>query len=450
MKKCELCGDNTECIHVYNHDNEDNLFCNSCNGICKLSRKSHLCNMKHDCKEICQKNGYCRIDAIMEPIEKTYKTKLGDEIKYKSIVKRNLLKVKCYKKIPNNEFSHDGEHVCVENLIHKCGYECIQCGFNCYKEYGHGGLHECEHGNIQNSSFSIIGSFNIATVQISGKSYQIIEGDSAQAYVCNNYCREQGQGHTHLVNSSKVNIINKDVKKFNDNYYECKCSYFWEYILKFQTNFTPEEKKKFSLCNTICQDDKHKEYCQRELWHGSDIPNNLNKIGRSCFQGHMFKCDHPNGVYTIFLVDQSGSMRSESVKPKRTDIKNKMDNMLGSSIEVILNYCKKRFAINPREMCALIGYSDDVSLIFKDISIGEEEKIKNYCLTRLSPDGGTYFKKAFEAAKNIVEEINKKKEYIPVIILLTDGLDFEPEETINYIEKEVSYIYYNFNKIILI
>ena len=51
------------------------------------------------------------------------------------------------------------------------------------------------------------------------------------------------------------------------------------------------------------------------------------------------------------------------------------------------------------------------------------------------------FKKAFEAAKNIVEEINKKKEYIPVIILLTDGLDFEPEETINYIEKEVSYIY---------
>ena len=428
IEKCEICSKicekkeiecRTECSHVYNHNNENSLFCNYCKGICKLSMKGHLCNIQHDCPEKCKIDGQCCIEPIVDPIESTYQTILGDTITYKTIVKRKMDKDPCNKKIPNNEFSHSGGHICREGLIHKCGYECKQCGFNCSKPYGHGGLHKCEHGNIKNSSFSIINSSNTATIQKDSKSYEISEGDSAIIYVCNGYCIEQGQGHTHLVHKNEVKVINNDVRYFNDNYYECKCSYFWEYILQFETTFSPEEKKRFSLCNIICQDDKHKEYCQRELWHGSDIPNRESRTWVSP-QGHKFNCNHPNGVYTIFLVDQSGSMDDSKIKPSnlRKDIQNKMNYMLGAAIEAILNYCQNRFAINPRELCALIGYSDDASLIFKNFSVGDEKNIKDKCLSELYPSGNTYFIKAFKVAKNILEEINSKKEFIPVIILL--------------------------------
>ena len=115
-----------------------------------------------------------------------------------------------------------------------------------------------------------------------------------------------------------------------------------------------------------------------------------------------------------------------------------MNNMLGASIEALLNYCKKRFAINVKDMCALIGFNENATLICENICVGENEEIKNNCLNKLNPCGRTYFINAFKEAKKILEKLKDKKEYIPVIILLTDGLDFNSEETIKYIENDVS------------
>ena len=131
-------------------------------------------------------------------------------------------------------------------------------------------------------------------------------------------------------------------------------------------------------------------------------------------------------------------MNSNSIIPTRKDLSKK--NMIGASIEAILSYCDTRKIINPKDCCSLIGFNDKASLIFEDMNIGEIDEIKNKCISELKPDGFTLFKNSFEKAKTILDKINRVN-YIPIIILLTDGLDHGYEDTIDYIENEVSNLY---------
>ena len=119
-------------------------------------------------------------------------------------------------------------------------------------------------------------------------------------------------------------------------------------------------------------------------------------------------------------------------------------NMLGAAIEALINYCKKRNTINPRDICSLIGYQSTATKIFEDISIGEIDRIKEFCFNNLNSGGGTCFINGFKKAKDILDNINRNQ-YIPVIILLTDGYDKAPSETINYLRNDVSIYIYNIN-----
>ena len=453
-EKCQLCNDNEiECGHVYNHDNNYNLNCIKCkNQTCKLSGKGHLCGIQHNCTQICEENGFCEIEGAVnvEVVEtKIYKSISGDDIQYKLIKFQNKKKRNCGKKIPYNSFFHPGKHICDEKLNHKCGRQCIQCEHYCIGDFGHIGPHFCIHGNIKNSFISIKDS-NDALIRKDNKFYKFKQGETVKIFICDAYCKEQGQGHIHEF-SSETKIENDDVKikeeKFDGYIYECKCSYFWKNILYFKGDFTSDEIKKFSLCNWKCKDEKHPlpEYCQLPLWHNKVVGNCIPK-GYSgqwvSAQGHVFKCNHSNPIYTIFLVDKSGSMKDTYVLPISPEIKKIFPNKIGCCIEAILEYCKARNEINPREKCGLIGFNDKGSLILENIFIGEKENIKKKCLSELKPHGQTNFLNAFKEAEKIIENI-KRYEFIPVIILLTDGLDSNKEQTIVHL-KNVSSIFNNF------
>ena len=129
-------------------------------------------------------------------------------------------------------------------------------------------------------------------------------------------------------------------------------------------------------------------------------------------------------------------MESKSSCPTNSVIKNKLDNMLGASIQVIDDFCKKRAVLNPKEKATLIGFNDNATKIFTNLPI-DSNKIFSNCLEKLKPEGSTLFMNAFKETKEIIENLDRK-EYIPIIILLTDGLDHKHEETIDYIENEVS------------
>ena len=481
-KRCDLCDDT--CVHVYNHENESNLVCLFCkeHGFhnCKFDsqnngpkcpkhpniQKKHLCEHTHPCKTCkecrteCQEKGYCDIKPTPDNV---YMNKLDqssfsteDKEKLKKYIKQSkkLLKLECNIDIPINKFEHYGNHKC-DKSKHFCGFKCEQCENYCHEKYdinsanGHSISHTMEHGNIIKSKFKIIDSSDSIKVSIDYSDYKIKNEESAIIFTCRDYCINQGRGHTHLVpktiisnySDTKIQIYEKD-----KNYYECRCSYFWEKILKMDNLFPKDKKELFDKCDCYCPcklHDPHNNkfnYCIRDIMHGKDIPKELKTKEWFSPEGHVFDCDHPSGIYTIFLIDRSGSMDSKSIEPSMRDINQSQihNNMLGASIESLLKFCEKRFTINRREKCALIGYDDYAKIIFEDKYVEEKDEIKKMSLANLYPRGGTEFKKAFEESKKILDIINIQKQYRPIIILLTDGEDFHPNETIEFV-KNVSY-----------
>ena len=457
-EKCKLC--NKPCGHAYGHQRNDITYleCNKCGRTnCKLIQninknggRFHLCGDEHDCVEIgqidkkneCEIPGFCQVSTPTEigGREEIFRTNSG-YVPYKVFPKGMAKKLECKIKIPSCELSHVGKHKCFNNSEekqHKCGFECKQCGHFCLLENGHPNPdeHVCYHGNIQDAKIFIMDDSQNASIKKDNVIIQLNKDDSAEIFTCNDYCQAQDPGHTHLLTQIPFFDVN-NVRRITKNkqvFYECKCSYFWKHILKFKAEINQEKSDK---CNCYCDgnhDDDNKikkgekAFCKLPLWHKS--------------KEHVFGCDHSNGIYTIFLVDRSGSMSSEKIKPLRKDLE--YDNMIGVAIQAILSYCQRRKMENPREKCAMIGYDNKAEIIFKDVLLNDETKIKDECIKKLKPRGGTEFLPAFQEAKTVVNNVRDSKGYTPVIILLTDGLDFHPEETIKYIENDVSFIYINF------
>lgn len=459
LEKCLLCNEN--CRHARGHDknNISSIICNKChNANCKLVEKVniigrvHLCGNTHECKEICQMPGICEISkTTFREFTTNDSRRINFDLYEKPIKKEG---VKCGIKIKEYEISHPLPHICKPEKanctcekgsstcthFHQCGFECQQCGHFCTLPYDHFGLHNCYHGNIENARI-ITSNASKASVKKNNIVYNFDDNEKVNVFRCEEYCDSQDQGHTHLLTVVPFLDAN-NVREFYKNdkhYYECKCPYFWKNVLKFDKNIN----KQSLLCNFYCNGDHENEpdekirkaekiYCKLPLWHEGEA--------------HPFECSHSNENHTIFLVDQSGSMECDSVKPNRKYLKN--DNMLGAAIEAILEYCQARAGFNPYEKCSLIGYESKSHLIFEFLQINKIDEIKAKCVDNLKPTGGTYFYPAFIMAKPIVDEI-KKKGNIPVIILLTDGLDFEHEKTLNYIQNEVNFIYNNFLLIIV-
>ena len=116
-----------------------------------------------------------------------------------------------------------------------------------------------------------------------------------------------------------------------------------------------------------------------------------------------------------------------------------MPNMIGAAVQAIDSYCKIRAKINPQDLCALFGFNRVAFDIFENISVLDQDIILKNCFEKLKPQGFTLFKKAFEKAYNLISNKNFDKEhFIPVIILLTDGLDHD-EDTIKYIKEKVNH-----------
>ena len=437
--KCELCE--SECGHVYNHENsQSKMRCCKCKDqICALTGNNHhICGGKHNCMKKCQAEGWCEIKSYVQFEEKVYKSKNGEPIYYKVKKSQEIIKKYCRMKIKENETSHNSYHFC-EVKVHKCGYQCPQCEYYCTEDVGHKGLHNCYHGNIKNSYISVSDKGLIAKVKKYNKVYNLQIGEKAIMFFCDEYCKEQGQGHIHQFISNNNCIKNDENVRLIDpskHIYECKCSYYWNNILKFRVNFTTEEQNKFSLCNWHCKYSSHQipEYCQLPLWHKNADVIPLGVYGKWIFEGHIFKCSHSIAHYTIFLIDQSQSMKSETICPTNNKIKGKFNNMLGASIQAIDSFCKLRIVKSIKDKCSLIGFNTSAKVILKDINIANNEGIINSCISKLKPSGGTKFLKAFKECYYILQAINRT-EFIPIIILLSDGLDNEYDKTKPFIEK---------------
>ena len=132
-------------------------------------------------------------------------------------------------------------------------------------------------------------------------------------------------------------------------------------------------------------------------------------------------------------------MGSTDITPSDKKLYNNQNfnNRLGCVIQVMNNYIKKRLDINKNDVFSLATFSTDGNIIFQDYNRDnylDFDFIEECSGLIGEAQGNTYFKKGFEEAGKILLEIDKKI-YNPLIILLSDGDDDEPKETIEYCKK---------------
>ena len=302
-KKCHLykyCYN--DCVLEYNHD-KDGIPCicnikeneHECNYKCSMpvcqnkcclannhEDRFHLCNDSHQCRGECEQEGVCEIILTKDNGEET-------------------LKNKCKIKIPKGLRAHEGKHNCMmeEEMKekHLCGERCKQCHKCCKLPIkNHGTLHYIyNHGRVDDI-------------------YKI--GN----YDCVGYCKKEGIGHTHKLEEDKINDIKKNldkgnIKKDENNIYECKCSFFWKEYLQFEFR-EPDWEQKFDSCPRecpMCLKENKKNYCLGKLWHKLDDCEQETKNIWISYYGHKFKCKHDQPNHTIFLIDTSYSMTSNDI-----------------------------------------------------------------------------------------------------------------------------------------
>ena len=433
--KCQLCGGDTFCEYKYNH-----------------KEQYHLCNREHLCKLKCNTEGYCEINTrayIKEDILTRSYTfrKNKNTIEYKEETLQTFNKKQCILPIPRGKIAHSGIHKC-QTLKHKCGFSCQQCTRLCELDYSHEGLHYCRHGHAKNATISTK-ELDIKLIYRE-KEYEFEEGETATIFTCTEYCKEQGRGHIHIINlddssNKDEDIENNNIKKLDNNLYGCKCKYFWESYLKFrfEDEFTKELKEDFNKCPAKCQMCTEKnvlKYCELKLWHEPEIPQIAEKYWISN-DGHKFVCKHPLPCHTIFIIDKSGSMGNSDIRPSLGKLKetNYFDTRLGSVVEHILNYIKKRNDLNNEDIFSFIAFNNEAKIIFQekkyDVKGFNEINFIDTCINQIIKyEGNTLFNKGLIKAKEILKNTDRKK-YKPVIILFSDGGDENMDETIKIIEE---------------
>ena len=468
-EKCTLCGGDIFCEYKYKH-----------------SEPNHLCNREHVCNKECQQKGICEIITNMKmKTKKQYNLKKSyEKIEYEEENEQKESKKKCCKIIQKGQICHLDSHCC-PNKIHKCGFKCKQCSRLCDLEYNHeSSFHYCRHGQIKNAYIST--EENDITLLFNQTEYIFQNEETACMFTCTQYCREQGRGHIHIINEDnfkelglhesfkkRVNIQSsnhnqnseekeeekkennnnnlefiKNIRKINDHY-ECKCEYFWKSFLKFQFDeeFETNLKNSFNMCPAKCPSCKEKNiktYCELDLWHKPESNSNKNKDYWISRDGHKFKCKHVTPSHTIFVIDKSGSMFHGDIQPNLQKIKDNyyFNNRLGSVINHIFNYVKKRDIINKEDIFSLVSFSNNADIILDNYHYNQDnnDELIDICMNKIKCEGNTLFKEGLLKAKEILGKIDRRK-YKPVIILFSDGADEDKKKTFEIVNDVSLYIF---------
>ena len=428
--KCLLCDD--YCCYEYKHDGP------------------HLCDKEHDCNKFCNQSGYCEIktnNIIGRKLTYNLQNK-RQKIEFQVTTEQIFNRKRCILKIPKGCIEHKQKHKC-DLIKHKCGFKCRQCERLCELEFGHTSLHYCKHGHCKNSEIQT--EEKSVDIVFNEKSFEFKNKEKAIMFTCHDYCKQQRRGHVHRISSNDImnlgiNLQNENIKKLNKYTYECKCEFFWKIILgfRFETEFNNDLISEFNKCRfkcSYCEKFGDNTFCELELWHRE--------------KNHIFSCSHAKLVpyHTIFIIDKSDSMGTNDITPSNKKLYKNQDfnNRLGCVIQVLNNYIKKRLDINKEDVFSLISFSTGADICFRDYN---QESYQDYdfieeCMELFqSPKGSTNFKKGFEEAEKILLEINKEN-YNPIIILLSDGDDDKPNETIEYV-KTVSIFLIIKNNILII
>ncbi|CAG8468542.1 16128_t:CDS:10 [Funneliformis caledonium] len=311
------------------------------------SQVDHFCGNEHQCRELCEDDGICKV--ILEPKkqEEVYKGIEETSTKYIQLSER----LKCNIKIPPNEFKHTGKHTHLtnDNLtqeygFHFCDVKCQFCEYYvciakknplfvynnmliqylnlCTLPYGHTQIHSTSHGNMIQPEFtSVDNEFEYA-------GHKLRVGDRGTFVLCNLFCKDLGR-HRHIDYCQSPDICQGQDIQHNNEQVQHNPSKPKDYISHklfcertgFKDPYSVQEQQEFAKCDHECPDERHhkserstsESFCELPLFHAQLDPNSNppNDIGYISKDGHHFNCENPSSRATfhiIFVLDRSSSM----------------------------------------------------------------------------------------------------------------------------------------------
>ncbi|KAE8984028.1 hypothetical protein PF011_g20941 [Phytophthora fragariae] len=390
---------------------------------------THMCLASHACPELCQVSGMCEQKVHLKKSSRTYQGARGSfEYIYQEM---NGCKKQCICVVPGGRHDHEPlEHSCVaptENAIefssmqtiHYCDVRCPCCDYYCNKPFGHMGLHDTSHGNMQRTYF--LAKSN--DIDLEDRKYQV--GERGVAEMCNLFCTKMGRGHIHYLpceGKGREHCVytadaSKDRRrhcedelypppgKAMDELLHCR---FWTTI-GWEDPCSEEERALFAKCPFQCDAPEHEEadkapsYCTLEAWHLPEMKPEVGD-GFAYIHGHKFECVHAvdsGKFHNIFVLDNSGSMSGRPWK-----------NLLCACNEFGINRLQDG------------GEGDLVSYItFSNCSIihCEGEPLEEALKMKLPYyGGGTSFEVGLRAANEVLSR-NDHKHFKAVVIFFSDG-----------------------------
>jgi len=428
----------------------------------------HFCGDEHQCRELCEEDGICRI--ILEPKkqEEVYKG-LVTNIAFTKYIQLNE-RLACIKKIPPNKFKHNGKHTHEESGFHYCDAKCQFCEYFCTLPYGHAQiLHNTTHGNMTQTEFT--GEDN----EFEYAGHKLKVGDQGTFVLCNVHCKDLGR-HRHIdyCQNEENCKSGQDIQHIKERVHPnpdipkdfISHKLFWERT-GFRDPYSAQEQQDFAKCDHECPDEKHhksqgstsapptKSFCELSLFHaplnqGSNPPNDYGYIS---LDGHHFSCENPStreaAFHIIFVMDRSGSMCGTDRKPIPNYpiyyelIKNHNDR-IGAVYQAVYQFMETRIASAQtsqnhassalRDSVTLILFDHKVVVPFENQSMTNTGELLNIMLS-YKAGGGTNFDNAIQKAGYLITSYFDPTK-ANIIIFLSDGECGVPAKQLHNICKQ--------------
>ncbi|KAG2340542.1 hypothetical protein BDR05DRAFT_937722 [Suillus weaverae] len=421
----------------------------------------HLCGEEHLCSRACTADGICEIETTPQSIEATFtgKHETFQYTKYSQVAKR----LRCVKTVPPGAVVHKGSHnhSLDKNVVHFCRERCEHCGYYCTLPLGHPQQeHETRHGSMSSSRWAVDGPDDTG-LEVEGRRFS--SNDEGTPMMCNLVCQAVGR-HIHIdycraLDASTCNGNNEVQhisKRLVPNPERAKDyvthNLFWRRA-GFKDPYSREEQANFAKCDSMCSGPEHTaaagnaaqpSYCTLPLFHPPVDPNNAQVgLGYVSEDGHLFSCRNPvimqQAFHVIFVADRSSSMSLRDRRPLPNTpasdrITQRSDNRFGAVLSSLYYFWSARAAAIGAQQGAR---RDSYSVILFDMSttnaiVNDFSSSPDQLLNAMLPHsayGGTSFTAAIQQARSVMER-HWSTERSPVIIFLSDGEDYIPDQPI--------------------
>eukprot|EP01012_Entosiphon_sulcatum_P046851 TRINITY_DN6321_c0_g1_i1.p1 TRINITY_DN6321_c0_g1~~TRINITY_DN6321_c0_g1_i1.p1 ORF type:complete len:2269 (+),score=240.26 TRINITY_DN6321_c0_g1_i1:448-7254(+) len=368
----------------------------------------HQCPSEHLCPKMCDGPGTCHMAYKTEKKEAKFRS---GPIAFQARTQGFALKKPCCFKLPPFATDHLPPHVHKLQAVHTCDARCPQCRFLCELPFGHDGLHNTQHGNMNECCFVSAGANKITVGQ-----NLFFVGESGKTQFCDAWCRHRGRGHYHVVDCESHSGSECRFREPEDGRVHSTVEWhptpkkprdlvsherFWR-DQNWADPISPAEPL-FNLCSAYCPHPDHgcaHEFCHLSLMH----PPVAAAPKTGARGGHKFACIHRTTFHFFFLLDRSGSMR----------------HRWGAVVKALQEFLTIRAQdTESTDLVTIMVFNGSTDVLVDGATVTPQLAD---CLTQIKPSGDTDFVVAVDTLQALVttscSSINT-----PVLVFLTDGAE---------------------------